>query len=65
MAADDVFPDEPTDIFVGDLGVGLSFDPFGEVISEDENETPLAGAGKRSYDIHCPSHERVRRDRRL
>lgn len=64
MAADNVFPDEITDFFVCDLSVGFSFDPFGEVISEDENETLLAGAGKGSDDIHCPSHKRVRRGRR-
>ena len=64
MAADNVFPDETTDFFVCDLSVGFSFDPFGEVISEDGNETSLAGAGNGYYDIHCPSHKRVRRDRR-
>ncbi|KAL0643328.1 hypothetical protein Bca4012_041618 [Brassica carinata] len=47
------------DFFVCDLSVCFSFDPFSEVVFEDQDEASLAGTRKRSYDIHRPSHERV------
>ncbi|KAL0846879.1 hypothetical protein Bca101_020125 [Brassica carinata] len=59
VTANNVLPDEPTNFFVSYLSESFGLDPICEVIREDEDKASWTRVGKRTYDIHGPSHEWV------
>lgn len=56
-----VFSDEAFDFTVAHLGEGFNFDPFREVISEDQHEDAMAQSSWHlADDVHSPLHEGLR-----